>query len=156
MTNDEEEKKYRSNDEKLNQIFGIDNISLKKDLPAVIEQKEQLPAVVSHDEKEFDDDFNETRDTLKELEQTGKAVLDHFVQIAKDSESPRAIEVLGNFMEKLSDISLSKLDIHEKKKKHKQKDDSGKQAPAGTMNIENANILVGTTADLLNQTKNNT
>lgn len=154
MTNDDnDKKKYISSSEKLNDIFGL--TPSPENLPAQVESKETLPAIVeSPKDEEFDDDFRETRDTLKELEQTGKAVLDHFIQIAKDSESPRAIEVLGGFMEKLSDISLAKLDIHEKKKKHKQKDKDDKPTSPGAMNIENANIIVGTTADLLNQTKN--
>lgn len=148
MTNDEEENTERVPlHNKLNDIFGIENVQPASKQVAVIPEKTtEIVAVDNEDDRQVAEDFNDTRDTLRELEYTGKTVLDHFVQIAKDSESPRAMEVLGNFMKTLSDISMSKLDIHEKKKALK----TNKNEPApGSMNIQNANIIVGTTNDIL-------
>lgn len=132
-------------DNRLNDLFGLPNVinTDKSNLPVVTED-------TSDEEDDVKQDFDDTRETLRELENMGKDVLDHFVNIARESESPRAIEVLANYMKTLSEISLSKIDIHERRKALK---DKKPETTNPNMNIQNANIIMGTTADYLAQKK---
>ena len=148
MTNEDGKKPVH---DKLNDMFGIPTASSQ--VP-VIAEPAALPAVVdADDDAQLDADFAETRATLKELEATGKDVLDKFAQTAQDSESPRAIEVVATLMKTVADISLQKIDLHQKRKDAKAPKESA--APVGGMQIQNANIMVGTTADVLASMKNN-
>lgn len=148
MTNDDGKKPVH---DKLNDMFGIPSPSHQ--VP-VIAEPAALPAPVTNadEDAQLDADFAETRATLKELEATGKDVLDKFAQTAQDSESPRAIEVVATLMKTVADISLQKIDLHQKRRDAK----GVKEAPVVPgMNIQNANIMVGTTADMLASMKNN-
>lgn len=90
------------------------------------------------------DDFENSRENLYDLLQNGRSALMHALEVAKQSEHPRAFEVVGNLIKQLADINEQILDLHAKKQKLEEPKDSKKGAPQTVNN----NLYVGTTADL--------
>ena len=66
------------------------------------------------------------------------------LEVAKQSEHPRAYEVVGNIMKQLADMNQQLLDIHQQKQKL---DVPNKKEQTGNVTTNNA-IFVGSTNDL--------
>lgn len=88
-------------------------------------------------------DCDQTRSNLYGLLQSGQDALDAALEIAKQSEHPRAFEVVGNLIKQLADINHQLLDVHTKKQKLEQKEPDSKAT-----NVTNNSIFVGSTAEL--------
>jgi uncharacterized glyoxalase superfamily metalloenzyme YdcJ len=68
--------------------------------------------------------------------------------VAKQSEHPRAFEVVGNLIKQLADVNQQLMDVHQQKKKLEE--------PSKTIksnNTTNNAIFVGSTAELSNMIK---
>jgi|TARA_Y100000114_G_scaffold152764_1_gene171581 hypothetical protein len=111
--------------------------SLEKNLPA---KPVNRPIV----DKDIKDDYEFSRKTYKDLINTGVRSLDTLAELARESEHPRAFEVLsksikdiGDTTEKLMKLQKDKDDLNNKKKEDNEK----KQ-------ITNNNVFVGSTSDL--------
>ena len=127
--------------DKLSQALEIEPLELSP--PTVIEPTTEV--VVSDDP--VDNDAEYARQNLKNLIAKGNDAVDHIVSIAKQSEHPRAIEVVGNLMKQLADINQQLLDLHQQK----QKLDGPKVAEK---NVTNNSIFVGSTQDLAKMIQN--
>lgn len=91
-------------------------------------------------------DYNTTRNNLHSLLAQGQDALLSALEIAKQSEHPRAFEVVGGLMKQLSDINTQLLDLSEKRQKLL---DKNKTAEQNNPQVTNNNaIFVGSTADL--------
>jgi|688.fasta_scaffold00052_3 hypothetical protein len=88
-------------------------------------------------------DCEQTRGNLYGLLQSGQDALDAALEIAKQSEHPRAFEVVGNLIKQLADINHQLLDVHTKKQKLVTKEPEQKAT-----NVTNNSIFVGSTAEL--------
>lgn len=88
-------------------------------------------------------DYNTSRDNLRELLTTGQNALYSALEVAKQSEHPRAFEVVGNLMKQLADVNQQLLDIHQQK----QKLDAPTKSEQAKVTNNNA-IFVGSTAEL--------
>lgn len=117
-------------DDNLNKIFNIE--------PAEKQTFEIQPA-----EAQKEDDFELARDTLRNLIHKNDAVLSDLVEIARNSEHPRAYEVVGQLVKAQSDIAKDLMSLHKQKKEI-----SGEDA---TQNIKQQNNIVfaGSTSDLM-------
>lgn len=87
-------------------------------------------------------DYEYSRDTLYELIEKGKDALENMIEVARESEHPRAYEVLSGLIKNVSDTNDKLMDLN---KKQKQMDESEK--PAQVENQQN-NYYLGSTADL--------
>ena len=108
-----------------------------------------LPAPLSkakekRDAAEIRDDYELSRDTYKELINTGMSSLDTLAELAREAEHPRAYEVLsrsikdiGDVTDKLMDLQKSKIEIE----KLKVDSSEGKSTT-------NNNLFVGSTTEL--------
>ena len=67
-------------------------------------------------EKNLDDDYNYSRKTYYELLERGKESLDVMIEVARESEHPRAFEVLSNMMKQISEINDKLMDLNKKDK----------------------------------------
>lgn len=94
-------------DDKLSQVFDVTPIN---NTPMVPIQEPQQSVNVK-----LDDDFDTTRSNLHSLLTQGQDALFHALEVAKQSEHPRAFEVVGGLMKHLSDINTQLLDLHKKK-----------------------------------------
>jgi|TARA_R110001592_G_scaffold61672_4_gene188260 hypothetical protein len=95
------------------------------------------------DNKNVDNDYEYSREVLFDLIEKGRGALEDMIEVARESEHPRAFEVLSGLMKNTADINDKLLDLN---KKHKDiNTDPLKQIENGTTNN---NVYVGSTADL--------
>ena len=100
------------------------------------------------EEKNVDNDYKYSRDTYYELVEKGKESLELMIEVARESEHPRAFEVLSGMIKNISDVNDRLMDLNKKKKDLDKKEE--------IKNIANTtnNLFVGSTADLQKILKN--
>tara|TARA_Y100000385_G_C12884466_1_gene547230 strand:- start:2 stop:430 length:429 start_codon:yes stop_codon:yes gene_type:complete len=114
--------------------------SLEKNLPVEAKHAEVDKELAS--KKDINDDYTFSRDTYKDLISTGMGSLDALAEIARESEHPRAFEVLsksikdiGDVTDKLMALQKNKQDLVGKKEEEQSK-------------VTNNNMFIGSTTDL--------
>lgn len=115
-------------------------------IPAV---KENQPVTIHHS-VERDPDADYSRSNYYNLIEKGNEALDGILEVAKESQHPRAYEVAANMIKNLSDVT-EKLMILQKQQKELRKDDP--VAAPQNINVEKA-VFVGSTAELLKKLRN--
>lgn len=127
--------------------------SLERHLPEVQAEANALavpppPATVQEkDSKEVQDDYEFSRKSYRDLVQKSNEAIEAMLELALQSEHPRAFEVLSAMLKNTSDITDKLMDLQHKKKEIK----SGSGAPTssgGTPAQGNTNIFIGSTTDL--------
>ena len=91
--------------------------------------------------QDVDNDYQYARENLYNVIERGSDALNNLVEIANQSESPRAYEIVGQLIKTLSDSNKDLLELQSKVKKLK--DDE----PKGPNSVTNA-LFVGNTAEL--------
>lgn len=128
-------------DDNLNKVFDLkpaEKIEATEVLPAV--QHENKPVV----NQQLEHDYETTRSNLHSILSQGEDALIHALSVAKQSEHPRAFEVVGGLMKHLSDINSQLLDLHKKK----QQLEAPRAEENKTNNVTNNSIFVGSTNEL--------
>ena len=97
-----------------------------------------------------DDDAEFARQNIRDLIVKGNDAASHIVEIAKQSEHPRAFEVAAGMLKNLSDMNKDLLEIQKRKQDLQPKVTNNTQ----NLNIDKA-VFVGSTAELLKQLKEN-
>jgi len=92
--------------------------------------------------KNVDNDYEYSRDTYYELIEKGKESLELMIEVARESEHPRAFEVLSGMIKNVSDVNDKLMDLNIKNKGIKE---DKRELPQG--NTTN-NVFVGSTSDL--------
>lgn len=105
--------------------------------------------VVEKQEDTIDDDYEYARDNLKHFIEKGKEAMDEIIYLAKEVESPRAYEVVGQLIKTLSETNKDLLDLSKKVKELKQKEEDKQPS-----HVTNA-LFVGSTAELQKLLKGN-
>jgi hypothetical protein len=105
--------------------------------------------VINDSTNKIQDDFDVTRGNLRILLQQGQEALQKSLDVAMQSEHPRAFEVVGNLMKQLADINQQLLDLHQQK----QKLDTPKEGSRKEVTNNNV-IFTGSTAELNKLIKN--
>ncbi|CAB5221312.1 Bacteriophage T4, Gp16, DNA-packaging [uncultured Caudovirales phage] len=113
-------------------------------LPPMIE-KSKITDIVP---KIQNDDYEYARKNLYDVIEKGTSALEDIMDIAKQSESPRAFEVVTNLIKTMVDANKDLLEL-QKKNKDLMKSDEPDQK-----NVTNNNLIL-TTGDLLKMIKNN-
>lgn len=126
-------------DDNLNTIFDLEPADYKE----IIKVKKDI-IVSDNPIQVIDNDYQNVRDNLYDLLETGKEALLDMLEVAKQSENPRAYEVTGNLIKQLADMNQQLLDIHQQKQKL---DAPTKKEQTGNVTTNNA-IFVGSTNDL--------
>lgn len=112
--------------------------SLEKNLPKKVETKDL------QDKKEIKDDYEFSRETYRDLIRTGTLSLDVLAELARESEHPRAFEVLSKTIKDLADTT-EKLMALQKSKKELNKEEKEKEE---RRNVTNNNVFIGSTTEL--------
>ena len=121
---------------------------IDKNLDNILEIAENIHKVVRGDPQkvmpeingmEEDTDFRYTRENLYNLLERGQDAVEELLEIAKQSEHPRAFEVVGQLIGKLTETNKELMGLHKTKK-----DLSTEKGPT---NVTNA-LFVGSTSDL--------
>ena len=109
--------------------------------------KEDKPITVHQDNTE-NPDANYSRANYYNLIEKGNEALDGILEVAKESQHPRAYEVAANMIKNLSDVT-EKLMILQKQQMELQP----KEVAPTNITVDKA-VFVGSTADLLKKIKN--
>lgn len=119
--------------DKLSEIF---------DVPPITGEVVAPVKSITQNDQALETDFETSRNNLHSLLAQGQDALFHALEVAKQSEHPRAFEVVGGLVKHLSDVNTQLLDLHKKKQSI--------EAPskAEAKEITNNAIFVGSTSDL--------
>ncbi len=109
--------------------------NLEKNLPSKVENR---PVELDKDVK---DDYDFSRATYKDLIYTGTRSLDVLAELARESEHPRAFEVLSQSIKNIGDVTKNLMDLQKTKKSLSEKDNEERR-------VTNNNVFVGSTTDL--------
>jgi hypothetical protein len=119
-------------DTKLNQIFDV------------VDSTTELVPSLPKEEQHIDDDYEYARKNLRTLIDNGKGAMENLTFLAKEGESPRAYEVIGQLIKTLADTNKDLLDLSKKAREAKGMKSADEQKP---QNVTNA-LFVGSTAEL--------
>jgi uncharacterized protein with gpF-like domain len=130
-------------DDSLSSVFDVQTMPQTE----VITQNGEI---ISANNTKIEDDFDTSRTNLRILLQQGQEALQKSLDVAMQSEHPRAFEVVGNLMKQLADVNQQLMDLHQQKQKL---DEPSKAEKAKQVTNNNA-IFVGSTAELNKLIKN--
>ena len=126
-------------DKNLAEILNTDYV------PAVREDK----PITVHQINSENPDADYSRSNYYNLIEKGNEALDGILEVAKESQHPRAYEVAANMIKNLSDVTEKLMILQKQQQELKPKE------PAVPTNIAvDKAIFVGSTADLLKKLKN--
>lgn len=114
------------------------------------EQDDPKPVVIyqsnSEDEiqEEAERDIDFARENYIDLISKGSEAVNELLEIAKQSQHPRAFEVVANLLKTTSELNTDLVNLH-KKRQELQKDKPSATPKGGTVNN---NLFVGSTAEL--------
>jgi hypothetical protein len=132
-------------DDSLSKVFGVEPMPETQ-----IITKDGIELNSSSDK--IEDDYDVSRDNLRKLLLQGQEALQNALEVAKQSEHPRAFEVVGNLIKQLADVNQQLMDLHQQK----QKLDEPTQADKSKQVTNNNAIFVGSTTELNKLIKNMT
>ena len=101
----------------------------------------QVYDVVAQNDDDVDNDYKYQRENFYGLIEKGSHAIDGILELAKESDHPRAYEVAGNLIKQVAEVTEKLGDLQEKMRKLKEVPNS---APK---NVTNA-LFVGSTAEL--------
>ena len=121
---------------KLDKTFNITPEVVEEEIEVV---KPEKPARLTQDD--ITKDYEYTRGNLYSIIEKGQEAINGILEIAQESEMPRAYEVAGQLIKSVSDATDKLIDLQKKLKDVNTED---KKSPT---NVTNA-LFVGSTADL--------
>ena len=127
-------------DKNLSNILNTDYI------PVVREDK----PVTIHQSENDNPDADYSRANYYNLIEKGNEALEGILEVAKESQHPRAYEVAANMIKNLSDVTEKLMILQKQQQELKPKDEL---AGPTNINVDKA-VFVGSTAELLRQLKN--
>ena len=119
-----------------------DIIEKANELQSAVDDAANVMSGYDPAEVKIESDYDTPRANLLNILAKGQDALNHALEIAKQSEHPRAFEVVGNLMKQQADINQQLLDLHQQKQKLEGKKEQ--RAPG----VQNNSIYVGSTTEL--------
>ena len=101
-----------------------------------------------HERTDIERDYEYTRGNLYSIIEKGQEAIDGILELAQESEMPRAYEVAGQLIKSVSDATDKLMDLQKKLK-----DVNAEEEKKGPTTVNNA-LFVGSTADLAKLIKN--
>ena len=131
----------------LNDTFDMD-FNDQKYVDAKLVQKKQKSIEKDLKETDIKKDYEYTRGNLYSIIEKGQEALNGVLELAQESDQPRAYEVAGQLIKNVSDATEKLLDLQ---KKLKDLEEDKVQKGPTTVNIA---LFVGSTAELSKMLKN--
>lgn len=131
--------------EKLNETFDVEPISVKKETKSEIEKRIEK---FENSKEDIRKDYEYTRGNLYSIIEKGQEAINGILELAQESEMPRAYEVAGQLIKNVSDATDKLMDLQKKLKDVNKEEES-----RGPTTVNNA-LFVGSTADLQKMLKN--
>lgn len=123
--------------EKLSEIFDVEPIPLENEI------KVSTEIVETTQENAVQNDANIASKNIKHLLNKGNQAVEELSIVARDSQHPRAYEVMASMLKNLSDMNKDLLQIHKQKQEL-----TGTKETSKDVNIDKA-VFVGSTAELM-------
>lgn len=123
-------------------IVTIEDSSVTEVIPNTKEPKETV------DLDQIQKDYEYSRGNLYSLVEKGQEAINGILELAQESDSPRAYEVAGQLIKSVADTTDKLIDLQKKMK------DLHENQPKGPTNVTNA-LFVGSTTELSKLLKNN-
>jgi len=96
---------------------------------------------------DIQDDYEFSRDQYYNLMKKNEEALELMMDLARESEHPRAFEVLTNMIKTNAEIADRLMELQKKRKDVNKQEDS-KEADTKQLGVTNNNLFVGSTKDL--------
>lgn len=135
----------KKNFDKLNDAFDVEAEEVSTEIQ-VKKEKKTVPVKVEKDD--IARDYEYTRGNLYSIIEKGQEAIDGILELAQDSEMPRAYEVAGQLIKSVSDATDKLMDLQKKLK------DVEEESTRKPTTVNNA-LFVGSTADLAKLLKQN-
>lgn len=132
--------------DKLNDAFNVDGEIVPIDNKSEIEKFEKISSAMDDVKK----DYEYTRGNLYSIIEKGQEAINGILELAQESEMPRAYEVAGQLIKNVADATDKLMDL-QKKLKDIEEEKVGK----GPTTVNNA-LFVGSTAELAKLLKQQT
>ena len=123
---------------KLDKTFNVAAEVVKEEKSEII-PKEKPDRLTKDD---ITKDYEYTRGNLYSIIEKGQEAINGILELAQDSEMPRAYEVAGQLIKSVSDATDKLMDLQKKLK------DVNEEDTKGPTNVTNNALFVGSTADL--------
>jgi hypothetical protein len=135
----------KKNFDGLNDAFDVEAKEVSTEIE-VKKEKKTVPVKVEKDD--ISRDYEYTRGNLYSIIEKGQEAIDGILELAQDSEMPRAYEVAGQLIKSVSDATDKLMDLQKKLK------DVEEESSRKPTTVNNA-LFVGSTADLAKLLKQN-
>ena len=135
--------KMTKNFDQLDDAFNVATEVVTESLPAKVER--QKPDRLTKDD--IDKDYEYTRGNLYSIIEKGQEAINGILELAQESEMPRAYEVAGQLIKSVSDATDKLMDLQKKVKEVNEEEKS-----RGPSTVNNA-LFVGSTAELAKMIK---
>ena len=122
---------------------------LNTDYIPVVKEESKSVTIHEPDRSDNNPDALYSRANYYNLIEKGNEALDGILEVAKESQHPRAYEVAANMIKNLSDVTEKLMILQKQQQELKPKDEL---AGPTNINVDKA-VFVGSTAELLKQLK---
>jgi|APFre7841882654_1041346.scaffolds.fasta_scaffold17106_3 hypothetical protein len=133
-----------------------DNLSSLLDVEPI--KNNEFELVETEDEKELqvsetpqndiEEDTDFARKNIKDLIENGKSAIKDLLHVAKESEAPRAYEVVATLLKNIAELNKDLLELQKRKK-----DLSPTKFKNQNISVDKAIVFTGSTTELINLIK---
>ena len=134
-------KEKKSVDEKLSEALEIEFEPVQEVETSIVKKENNLPISKEKLNKDLQLDYNQVRGNLKNLIGTGKDAIDGILNVAIESDAPRAYEVASQMIKTVSEMNKDLIELHQKMKNITKEE-------IEINSTTNNSIYVGSTRDL--------
>ena len=113
---------------------------------SIVESKPVKPVPQKEEKNDIKKDYDYTRGNLYSIIEKGQEAINGILEIAQESEMPRAYEVAGQLIKNVADATDKLMELQKKLK------DVEEETQKGPSTVNNA-LFVGSTADLAKMLK---
>ena len=107
-----------------------------------VEKNDPILKIEKSDQDDIKKDYEYTRANLYSLIEKGQEAINGIMELAGESDSPRAYEVAGQLIKSVGDVTDKLIDLQKKLK------DVEEETTKTTNNVTNNAVFVGSTSDL--------
>ena len=134
-------KEKKSVDEKLSEALEVDFETEQEVETSIVKKENNLPISKEKMDKDLELDYNQVRGNLKNLIVTGKDAIDGILNVAIESDAPRAYEVASQMIKTVSEMNKDLIELHQSMKNITKEE-------IEINSTTNNSIYVGSTRDL--------
>jgi hypothetical protein len=113
------------------------------EIKSEIVKSEPVPILKSQETEQLQKDYEYSRGQLYSIIEKGQEAINGILELAQESDSPRAYEVAGQLIKNVGDVTDKLLDLQKK-----MKDINQEQKGSVPTNVTNNAVFLGSTAEL--------